>query len=236
MPRGRPPPDPAKCRHGMGDPSEELLVAVSRSIQLAAKASDEALEQVLSDESVDRNIVMRAETSTLEAFWSMPEHERLISPDACRLFFSMATDAVLDGEQVNAGTLLRNGFFLRQWAKVGGRQFLKDLYQDAASKDDDYEERNQELHSSLKTTRTLRGITLYLDQLNSCACLRGAARQASAEAKDDRCMWCEVQKPKTQLKRCAKCRMAVYCSAECQKKHWKNCHKHECADVATYAS
>ena len=39
--------------------------------------------------------------------------------------------------------------------------------------------------------------------------------------------------PADQLKRCSRCHMVAYCSAECQRAHWKKTHKHECSQLAT---
>ena len=38
------------------------------------------------------------------------------------------------------------------------------------------------------------------------------------------------------LLKCAQCGKFYYCSRDCQKKHWKNTHKHECLEAANRPS
>mmetsp|Transcript_30846 Transcript_30846/g.49894 ORF Transcript_30846/g.49894 Transcript_30846/m.49894 type:complete len:185 (-) Transcript_30846:4-558(-) len=41
--------------------------------------------------------------------------------------------------------------------------------------------------------------------------------------------WCsQCRAMLSNPKRCAKCRIAVYCNADCQRAHWKTGHKNEC--------
>jgi hypothetical protein len=37
------------------------------------------------------------------------------------------------------------------------------------------------------------------------------------------------------MSKCSKCRIAVYCSKECQTKHWIN-HKHLCSDISAFCN
>ena len=39
-----------------------------------------------------------------------------------------------------------------------------------------------------------------------------------------------VESMDKKFKACSRCRCAVYCSTECQKKHWKVCHRKSCCD------
>eukprot|EP00899_Mesostigma_viride_P004310 jgi/Mesvir1/13880/Mv16016-RA.1 len=45
------------------------------------------------------------------------------------------------------------------------------------------------------------------------------------------CWGCEAKMPS--LRRCGGCRLAGYCSRECQKKHWKEGHREACAKLAS---
>lgn len=70
------------------------------------------------------------------------------------------------------------------------------------------------------------------------ASLREALEQQEAEKADlvrfHTCGRCG--KPSSQaLLRCARCHLMRYCSAECQRGHWKRIHKRECADLAPLA-
>ena len=43
------------------------------------------------------------------------------------------------------------------------------------------------------------------------------------------CAWCNKGGGKLSLSRCGGCKSVSYCSAECQRTHWKKGHKQECA-------
>lgn len=42
------------------------------------------------------------------------------------------------------------------------------------------------------------------------------------------CAECFIKLEKNEIKRCSNCHTVVYCSKECQKKHWKEDHKDKC--------
>ena len=42
------------------------------------------------------------------------------------------------------------------------------------------------------------------------------------------CLNCGVSKRSKALKQCSRCKIAAYCSADCQHSHWKNGHKGDC--------
>ncbi|KAL4439771.1 hypothetical protein ABPG75_002772 [Micractinium tetrahymenae] len=48
-----------------------------------------------------------------------------------------------------------------------------------------------------------------------------------------RCSFCGDVPP--HARRCGRCRVAVYCSKDCQLKHWRAGHRSECARLATAA-
>ncbi|XP_075265551.1 uncharacterized protein LOC142357954 [Convolutriloba macropyga] len=109
----------------------------------------------------------------------------------------------------------------------GLSNFVKWLHnQDLAS-----DEPSSEFLRCLYKTRTDRGTTLYLSSMlpSHCHCLDDDARAAASEPKTGKCMTCEVQKPAQELKRCARCKFAQYCSRECQKKDWPS-HKPFCVE------
>ncbi|PPQ97185.1 hypothetical protein CVT26_000461 [Gymnopilus dilepis] len=43
-----------------------------------------------------------------------------------------------------------------------------------------------------------------------------------------RCYYCNIERPKSQMKRCARCLLVTYCSKECQAASWKISHKYNC--------
>eukprot|EP00820_Chromera_velia_P002970 Cvel_3235.t1-p1 / transcript=Cvel_3235.t1 / gene=Cvel_3235 / organism=Chromera_velia_CCMP2878 / gene_product=hypothetical protein / transcript_product=hypothetical protein / location=Cvel_scaffold126:130246-130896(-) / protein_length=217 / sequence_SO=supercontig / SO=protein_coding / is_pseudo=false len=45
----------------------------------------------------------------------------------------------------------------------------------------------------------------------------------------DACAWCGVKRYLNDLQRCKLCMQALYCSPECQRKDWKEGHRHTCA-------
>ena len=44
------------------------------------------------------------------------------------------------------------------------------------------------------------------------------------------CHGCDIQKTSSEFKKCSNCKMAYYCSSECQKKDWKE-HKPQCYEI-----
>lgn len=55
-----------------------------------------------------------------------------------------------------------------------------------------------------------------------------------AEAECEMCENCKVMKYVSEsgrMKRCARCKVKLYCSKQCQKEHWKNGHKLHCKSV-----
>ncbi len=59
---------------------------------------------------------------------------------------------------------------------------------------------------------------------------KDAVRSAIKQIKSkERCFWChELPAQGTELKMCTQCSLAVYCSKQCQRAHWRASHKEEC--------
>ena len=56
-----------------------------------------------------------------------------------------------------------------------------------------------------------------------------AAAGGSAAARE--CAWChKTDADSAKFKVCTRCRISAYCSAKCQRQHWKAAHKHECVE------
>jgi hypothetical protein len=47
-----------------------------------------------------------------------------------------------------------------------------------------------------------------------------------------RCAGCGKHYERTALRKCAQCLGVLYCSRECQAKHWKEGHKQHCKEIA----
>jgi hypothetical protein len=46
------------------------------------------------------------------------------------------------------------------------------------------------------------------------------------------CSFCNEHYKRTALRKCAQCLGVLYCSRECQVKHWKDGHKQHCKEIA----
>jgi hypothetical protein len=46
------------------------------------------------------------------------------------------------------------------------------------------------------------------------------------------CACCEEHYKRTALRKCGQCLGVLYCSRECQVKHWKEGHKQHCKEIA----
>ena len=72
---------------------------------------------------------------------------------------------------------------------------------------------------------------LYLRANIPCHCLDDDADAAKAQPQTGKCLGCQRQVPKSQLKKCTGCGVAEYCGRECQREDWK-AHKTTCGRVA----
>ena len=69
---------------------------------------------------------------------------------------------------------------------------------------------------NMQPIKNVKGITMPKVALNVCA------RPGCGK----------VKSPECPLKQCARCRTVAYCSATCQREHWKR-HKKACAKIAS---
>ncbi|PRW50838.1 ubiquitin carboxyl-terminal hydrolase 18-like [Chlorella sorokiniana] len=73
------------------------------------------------------------------------------------------------------------------------------------------------------------GASVLGPQPNIC-CVVAQPSARGAPLPDSRCSGCGRRSG--EVKRCGRCKTAVYCSVECQRSHWAAGHKHECAQLA----
>ena len=98
------------------------------------------------------------------------------------------------------------------------------------------------MQRELATFATDSSLVVYLDSLGVCPCLKGVAKAkgagsypasfAGVEKVDVRkvaslCGQCGKEDSR---KKCSRCKACFYCSADCQRKHWKS-HKKYCKAV-----
>lgn len=207
------------CLHGGPPPRASSTLAVKLPLigncvdqysaiyrkMLERHANDDTKLEELQNERAVR------ELSFLEEYWSPPERSCHIDESMSKLCFSLATDATLDENFVQARIFLQVGLFVRQWARVGEAAFRQAL----RSKSIDNEYLKGWL-SSLTKTSTDRGMTLFLSRHIPCSCLDAVAQQAAARPPMAKCWYCNREDEKLRIQKCGGCKRAEYCSKDCQ--------------------
>jgi len=84
------------------------------------------------------------------------------------------------------------------------------------------------------------GLLFVLNELTPCGCLRKELREEakrSPQAVLFHCAYCDKRETFIrQYRLCSKCRVAFYCSRECQEKDWKEDHRRACKGVRKLVS
>lgn len=73
-----------------------------------------------------------------------------------------------------------------------------------------------------------QAVILSLAELIPCDCLKEAKKNVKKQGKIGVCLECKKESPAKEQFTCSRCKVAHYCSTECQYTHWKSGHKEQC--------
>ena len=212
----------ADCLHGGPDPAAagvgEFCKAAASCSELCMNATREVFLTVRAgDDERDATALATAELDALFRFWAQPKELGLLTPGAASICFACAVDALRGNEPANAKFFVRLGAFVRLVAAHG----LAAVQADVGSDADAARARVAPLVNALSATTNVRGVARFLAQSIPCGCVADLAA-------DTACITCCKPLATDALKRCARCRAAVYCDRNCQMHDW-NRHRTECA-------
>jgi hypothetical protein len=169
-----------------------------------------------------------ASFAALEHFWSNPKHASLIDAKLVRFCFAYATETVLQGDMdMNAHRLAFLGIYLATWFKLGKDTFLGVL-QGSMPMESSNQQTMYDFNESIGKIATERGLVLFLSKQIPCSCLDEDKKNAKEAPKAGRCTYCNSEGPKSELKKCSRCKSSDYCSKKCQVADWKAGHKKNC--------
>ncbi|KAL3918044.1 MAG: hypothetical protein SGILL_004432 [Bacillariaceae sp.] len=88
-------------------------------------------------------------------------------------------------------------------------------------------------HHFIKIRNSKRSMLRVLRKFNGCACFENVKFMGQTLIKVSCCDGCGNPKESPQIYACARCKMAYYCSKECQRADWKRGHRAECGLSST---
>lgn len=201
------------CRHGA--PTDEMEVvcrlplidghdeARSRAIRLVDRAHEGDATNRADYKMEYGPAIHHAEI----AFWSDPRHSSYIDDAMVKLIYAMAVETLLTGNDIKV---------VRRW-NVLATKFRERLKGSADNSNDSF---LQEIYKA----RTDGGLKIVLNKNIPCSCLAEERAAAKAAPRTDMCYYCRKQDTEVKLLVCSRCKLAAYCSPDCQRKDWKE-HK-----------
>jgi hypothetical protein len=167
-----------------------------------------------------------ASFAALEQFWSDPKHASLIDAKLVRFCFAYATLLALRGDMDVSHHLAFLGIYLATWFKLGKDTFLGVLRGMPMEISD--QKTIYDFRESIGKIGSERGLVLFLSKQIPCSCLDEDKKNAKEAPKSGWCNYCNSEGPKSELKKCSRCKSAHYCSKKCQVADWKAGHKKKC--------
>jgi len=93
---------------------------------------------------------------------------------------------------------------------------------------------------AMKFAKTFEdGVRVPINPKRAEKLTKKAAKLGNEEArvKLNKCHACDKVDPTgSEFKRCSRCKVALYCSADCQRNHWKDGHKEDCKSLQALKS
>jgi len=145
-------------------------------------------------------------------YWK--ENARYIDQPMVQLLYAMATEEILDGDENITRVRRLNKRALEFQAKLENPNIDDQGIYDLLSRD-------------VYEARTDRGLKIQLAGKIPCECLDETRAGARLEPRTRKCDYCKRQDTQDIFKKCSRCKVACYCTKDCQVKGWKN-HKLIC--------
>jgi len=198
-------PKSSSCWHGLPANSEEVRRRNTAITGYMSRIGQ--LYHRLEEEGSSEREMLEKGLKLYEVYWSL--NASIVDELLVKAVFAAAADAVLNNLCIEARTLAHLGI-----------RFESDVYKtDARGRD-------------AKRIITDRGLKIYLASKIPCSCLKKLKKDAKHAPKMDRCYECQKEFLRQDMMKCSGCKVARYCSKECQKADWSKCHKDQCQQFA----
>ena len=201
------PVDYANCLHGSS--AAGLPLTVEKFMSAHSKALNQVLLKYSTQEQVKRSVMWN------EVMDLIPPNLQIQTKESASALLSVLVhygellllEADVDGAYIIAHTILATD------VKSGGIDSV--VY-------------NSQLRDLMSSGDNLREITKFYHTRSGCHCLEETyAHLRRTDEKQGLCYQCQSRNERKKLFVCAQCRIAQYCSTDCQRLHWPS-HKDFC--------
>jgi hypothetical protein len=221
------------CRHGIPMLDQDHAAVFRGYMAIMDKYHSD-----LNGTELSRQVTTEATDDIMEQYWSEPNHARHIDAEMVRCSYGCAAAEALGGNMALSRRISFLGSYLATWFKLGKDTFIKEFNCVDAERElysIDAESPNSQTivdcQASMKKIRTDRGLVLFLAKQIPCSCLDEDKKNAKQSPKTGSCTNCGNEDLKMELMKCSQCKMAEYCSKECQVADWRAGHKKECKEI-----
>jgi len=212
---GRGPP----CFHGYDGPYDAFCIATQQKFSAHSEALRrltacyrEVLDELLCDPSKRSDLCPAVDAVNI----CQQRGDIPITSDFAMFMISTAVDALVDGDPQLPP---REGPFLAQMGL-----FIEKLVEEEQGEMPQFSKESERMRYLFHDTGRIDGgddVVPYLHERTDCVCLEGK----------EFCRGCDRVVPKGTLKRCTQCKVACYCSRDCQRGSWERGHKKKCKQI-----
>jgi len=195
------------CSHGLPE-SEDLRLRNTAISGYITRLSE--LYEGLAEQSCTEKVMLDEGIKLYTVYWKL--HSHLVDELLVKAVFAAAADAILNDMFVEARTLTHLGI-----------NFEGTVYG-----------RSERQATDMKKTVTDRGLKIYLANKIPCNCMSGLKKAAKRAPKMNLCFHCQKEDVRDNIRKCSRCKVARYCSKECQKADWASSHKDQCQMISDF--